>query len=513
MIIRSMALALFSVLLIAGLSACGGGGGGEDDGGGGTPCAPPGSLTRLALAGEPAPDTDGGTFGSLTISTQIAAGGGGWAAFVAPISGGDTSEVLYAVQPNGTRVRVLAAGDNAPDAATGDIESIDAIRVSGQGWVLARVGVIGGSATQGLVAAHVTGGGVGEIHGLVYDDLDLSPAGLSGTLADIPDSGLHIATFGTTFFQGTTTDGDDGFWKVNGNGSGLTLLLGSGSTLGGLDTARALYSTAVSEGSARYAVVVEQDDDTPGTKGVYVGRITGGSVTAAAVEGDEIAGDDKIADILEDQNMVVYQAATTTGVLFEAGTNEADTSILLGSTATGASTILVAREGDAAPPVAGVNVDLGTYGRVRILNNGPSCDAPVFGAELLDATSPITFGLLALQAGSAVPVPAFVDGVPAPPDQVGDFTSGFLGIGVTGRLDVASDGAIVFANVLTSGHIGVYWSIPACGLLSIARSGGSAPGGGTWAQTTTWRQTTANGVLVFLAPLTDGRAGIYRQGP
>ena len=104
MIIRGMALVLCSALLVAGLSACGGAGGDEDDGGGETPCTPPGSQTRLALAGETAPDTDGGTFGPLTISTQIAAGGGGWAAFVAPVLGGDTTEVLYAVQPNGTRV-------------------------------------------------------------------------------------------------------------------------------------------------------------------------------------------------------------------------------------------------------------------------------------------------------------------------------------------------------------------------------------------------------------------------
>ncbi len=82
-----MRAAIALVLTLGLLAACGGGGGGDSapvDSGA------PGVLRALALEGEVAPDTGGGTYAAFPTFPIMDAAENGWCAFVANVTGGTT---------------------------------------------------------------------------------------------------------------------------------------------------------------------------------------------------------------------------------------------------------------------------------------------------------------------------------------------------------------------------------------------------------------------------------------
>jgi hypothetical protein len=136
-----------------------------------------GTQTAVALEGDPAPETGGGTysfFGSPFL------GDSGDVAFRANISGGALGQGVF-VDSGGAQTAVALEGDPAPDSGGGSYSFFDRPRIGGSAAVIFRANVTGGAASQGIFAAAPASGTALpalSIHGLLFFALALSIAGV-----------------------------------------------------------------------------------------------------------------------------------------------------------------------------------------------------------------------------------------------------------------------------------------------------------------------------------------------
>jgi hypothetical protein len=214
-----------------------------------------------------------------------------------------------------------------------------------------------------------------------------------------------------------------------------------------------------------------------------------------------------IAEALESAPIVAYASgAVVFGLDLDDGLTTRD-AIALG--APGLPLFVLAREGDPAPQTpAGV-----TYGSLSLITAPPDADAPMWTATL-DGAAPATD--FAIYARTTVSELVMFEGRPAPGSAGGGtFSSVFPGLTDLARRAVADDGSLLFANLLTSGAVsGIFWIIPDCGLFTVARSGGDAPGGDLFGSfSPASAQTASAGCAIFRAPLQSAGSGIFRQGP
>ena len=488
------------LLLATSLVACGGGGGGSD-----TPPAPsqPGTLRTIALQGEAAPD-GAGVFLSFPVTTPMSAASGSWGAFVGATS--VAGEVAYVVEPDGSLVPVFTDGDAAPDLASGVIDGIHQVWVGADGRLVAHVGVSGGpgGTSEGLVSAKVDSGVVSDVTGLVYEGEDSGSGAF--TALDASYSFLRSSTF---LFRAEVSGGT-GFWRIGVDGSGLLKLVASGDGVPNGKTVLDVWAAGASATGTQFAFVAE----TTGTldrDGIYVGDAGSALFGEVAVTGDPLAAPDTIALIPYDQPLVVYGGAEAT-VLYKCTSNFGEDHLILG--VPDQPDYLIAREGDDF--TSGSSVVLGP---LDWLHNGPDAALPMFQAGLSGAGG-ITFGIISLNslnfATSQVTlgVRAY-DGQRAPTTSQQAFSSTFPGLGAPRRVDVSPRGDLAFANVLTpSGSAGLFWGVTSSQtIFATAVSGQSIPGGGdTFGGEASYRSTTANGVVLFRAPVMGAGSGIFRRG-
>jgi hypothetical protein len=495
--------ALLGAWLLAG---CGGGGSSTP-----APCAAGGTLRALAVEGAPAPGT-AGSFQGFPTGVPLSVAAGGWSAFVAQTDDPAAGEVLYAARPDGTLVAVWRKGEAVPDAGGGVIDSIPGAWVNDTGLVLAWVTITGdaGGRDFGLLTARVDAMGVSAQNDVVYDGRDLAATGLGGTLTGLVGPSIRLAGNGSVWFHGTTSVGQEGFWRANADGTGLALLVGTTTPLpGGLAVAD-LLATEVHGGGDRYVFLAERTD-VGGTVGLYTGRASTTLLGLVAAEGDALGGGATIDVLPPAQALVPYESGSA---LFLAVSNLGEDHLLLG--ASGLPPLVFAVEGDpivvagAPPAVAG-----GTFGTLAWLRNASQSALPLFRANVLGASSGVTLAILAVTDTSGGKALALYDTRPAPSVAGAGvtFTSTFPDLGTAGRIDASADGAIAFGALLSNGATGVFWLIPNCGLFALALSGVAAPGGDTFAPTSAWAVTAAVGTVLFRAPLTTAGSGIFRQGP
>ena len=113
-----------------------------------------GAIRRVALAGEPAPGTDGGAFDSFAKPSIDAAGN---VYFRAVISGGSVSTGIFRVDPAGVATVVVLPGQAAPDTGGGTYASVGSPRVNAQGDMIFSASIAGGSADRAIMTVHADG--------------------------------------------------------------------------------------------------------------------------------------------------------------------------------------------------------------------------------------------------------------------------------------------------------------------------------------------------------------------
>ena len=174
---------------------------------------------------------------------------------------------------------------------------------------------------------------------------------------------------------------------------------------------------------------------------------------------------------------------------------------------------LIAREGDADSQFTG-----GVFGPLDWLRNAAETSNPMFQANLSGAQG-ITFGIYTLESldftTSQVRLAlAVYNGRPVSSTSTERFSSTFPGLSAAGQLDTSPGADLAFANVLSpSGDTGLFWLVRGLGLFSTAVPGDTIPGSGdTFGSDTGYRSTTAEGVVLFRAPVDGAGSGIFRRG-
>ena len=104
-----------------------------------------GTITILVLAGDAAPDSGGGSFDDFEV---VSINGSGDVAFDSVISGGTASQGLY-VASGGSLTTVAMEGDSAPDTGGGTYSGLSFPLVNDVGDVAFYAAVSGGTATAG----------------------------------------------------------------------------------------------------------------------------------------------------------------------------------------------------------------------------------------------------------------------------------------------------------------------------------------------------------------------------
>ncbi len=356
---------------------------------------------------------------------------------------------------------------------------------------------------EGLISAQVDTGVVSDAAGLAFEGTSTSVGKLTGFDAEY--SFLREDEF---FFRAGTSTAT-GLWSVGVDGSNLTKLVASGDAAPGGKTLIQVYAAGISTTGTQFAFVAEttgiQDRD-----GVYVGVAGSGLYGEVAVTGDPLAEGEFVGLIPYDQPLVVYGGQVPT-VLYKCQSNLAEDHLILG--VPDQPDFLIAREGDADTAFTG-----GVFGPLDWLNNAAGASNPMFQANLSGAQG-ITFGIYTLEsldfATSQVRLAlAIYNGRRVSSTSSQSFSSTFPGLGTAGQLDTSPGADLAFANVLSpSGDTGLFWLVRGVGLFSTAVPGATIPGGGdTFGSDTGYRSTTAEGVVLFRAPVDGAGSGIFRRG-
>ncbi|MFV1958972.1 MAG: hypothetical protein ACC662_06120 [Planctomycetota bacterium] len=489
------------------LVACGSGGGGS------TPGQPtqPGVLRTLALEGGVAPD-GGGSFGAFPTAVPLAAAKGGWSLFV-----GETTlrgQVAYVALPDGSLLRVWAEGDPAPDLVDGTISAIDRVWIVEGGRLLALVEISGNGAgiLEGLLSARVVGGAVTDRRVVIYDPRSMADTDVAGDLVEIDPDNTYLATTGEVFFRGGTTTPETAFWKVRSDGSALSAVVATGDALPGGTSVAVVHATGIDAAGTRFAFVAERSDG-GGIDAIYTGTVGSALFGEVAAAGDDLFPPETIDSIPHDQPLLVYAGNAATTVIYKAVSTAGEDYLLFGIP--DERDFAIAREGGTDTSVTG-----GTFGALAWLRNEAGAATPMFRAALSGASSGIHFGIFSLeglefQTAKVTLALAVFDGRPAPNRSGVVLSASFPGLGANGTQDASREGSLAFANVLSQGgETSLYWLVRQVGFFETAGAGIPIPGGGDrFGGASSYRSTTAVGVVLFRAPLESGGSGVFRRGP
>ena len=509
------AAALLSLVALSSAApGCGGGGGG---GGGG--CSIPGTLVPLALQGQPAPGTGPGIYAAIPASPIAHVAAGGWAAFVADVTGGTIVRGLFVARPDGSVRLAYAVGDLLPDSTpgTGTITDFERVFVTPGGVVVALVD--GTVPSLGIVTARVDNTGtVVEKHGAFYvgQALPVSAAPVPGNLAAIDPDLMAVDDQGTVFFHGTGT----GLSPVHGiyfaartgppnqgvvvattdplDGGGLagTAFDGMGIDADGLVCA---YSVNITGG--------------PSLKGIFVDD--GGGNLRVAENGDAppFTGGRTFDDVFAGGPLLVSLSSGITAVAWTGDlsgiTPDLGVFIRVFSSTTIGPIETIAAPGELAPlePLGA------TFGDVFLL---PSQQDPfrLTLQALITGGDTQTIFYSSPSAGTLNEI--WREGETAP-DDTATFTTTYPSFDAP-FVQVPDDlGSPAFAATLSDATTGVWWAVRGCGFFTVAKSGDVAPGtgGGTFGTLVDPALvSTATNVVIFSAPIVGGTtaSGLFRQG-
>lgn len=242
-------------------------------------------LTAIAVVGDLAPDTGGGTFFDFG---EAAINDAGQVAFSARITGGAAAWALYRYDPAGLTTLATTA-TTAPGTGGGSYSAFgDRVSINAGGEVAFVATVGGGTTTEGVFVEDGTTGSVVFLIG------DTAPAGAAGSFFDfsppvLSDAG-EVAVWASVFFDpgftsGILVSGSPDHWVAlvgesapdTGGGTYSTF---NSSAAPGLDADGNVYFRAdVSAGTTARGLFVDQagldaaialqGDPAPGTSGTF----------------------------------------------------------------------------------------------------------------------------------------------------------------------------------------------------------------------------------------------------
>lgn len=482
--------------LLALVPACGGGGGSS---------APslPGALVALALQGNLAPDTGGGTFGVFPSQPAMSAATGNWSAFVAPISLGNTPLCLYVAQPDGTLVRVYAAGDQLPGGSAETITGFGRVFMCPGGLVVAHVTLGGGTRDFALVSGTVLGGIVTG-RSLMIVDGQVLPAPVSAALTELYVAEALVADNGTAWFlaeaQGSS---DEHLLSVPATGTPVLQHLSPGDALPNGVSVVTIDAFGLDRTGTQYAFVA---DTTASERRIYNSQPGAPSAVELAQEGTVLPGGAVVMDVHAGGSLIVYDVGN---VVWLVEGNGAGTDHIL-VLANGVSRSIMARTGNPAPGTG----PSGLLGTLHLLSQESQIRFPTFWTNPVSSSNGITFAIYGVINLSGVPALAMYNGRPLPASAgAGAFGTTFPGLGSPLYTQVSRNSDIVFANVFSTGSSGLFWLRTDVDLFAVALEGAAAPGGDTFGAFTPQAAfSIANDVVVFRAALAIAGTGIFRRG-
>jgi hypothetical protein len=236
-----------------------------------------GTDTAVALVGDTAPGTGGGTYSSFGIDLSINASGD--VAFSASLTGGSASAGIF-VDSGGTDTAVALQGDSAPGTGGGTYTFLSSASINASGDVMFSSPLTGGSASAGIF---VDSGGTDAAVAL---DGDTAPGTGGGIYAGFFDPSINAS--GDVAFIGSVTSGTafSGVF-VDSGGTDTAVSLDGDSAPG---TGGGTYSSFVGASINVFGDVAFRGFPMGGTvfDGIFVD--SGGTDTAVALGGGTAPG-------------------------------------------------------------------------------------------------------------------------------------------------------------------------------------------------------------------------------
>ena len=505
-------LSLF-VLLLA-LPACGGGGGGDD-----APADPgaPGELRALALQGGAAPDSGGGSFDVFPTFPIMDAATGGWCAFVAPVTGGTTTEAVYVALPDGSGTIVLCfAQGNAVSGSARTIASFAGVWMCSDGTVIALANLTGAGGTEdfALVAVDVDGAGVlSNLRTLLIDEASIASVVAGGILSDI-DTMTLVKEADETLWMFVTDSNGGGthLVSIESDGTGLTKRASPGDALVGSSVATVdAFGVSADGGYFAYAVTAVGGGRRMILKGLGANAAVNTQIQA---DGDATpSGMGTVADAWKGGRIIPYGDGAVAWVAKGTLSGADDIYMFYQHFAT-IQYAEMARVGMTAP-----STGAGMYSSIDMLNAAPSASQVLFQAAVGGGATGVNRGTFRVRGLNPVVVIR----------ETGDLinlsgvnvTAPFINLGQTNQPydEVSFNGDLLYAlSWNTNQDAAIFWlvrfSATTGAYFAVASQGGPAPNGETFGTFTGGLgMTCAPGVALFRAPVDMSGTGIFRQGP
>ena len=156
--------------------------------------------TVVALAGDSAPGTGGGTFSYFDAASINASGDVAWQSLV---TGGTATEGVF-VDSGGTITSVALSGDTAPETGGGTYASFNSVSINASGDVAFTAAVTGGTAAYGVF---VDSGGTDTALAVSGDTAPGTGGGTYSVLSDCAMNDSGNVMFDAQVTGGTGTDG------------------------------------------------------------------------------------------------------------------------------------------------------------------------------------------------------------------------------------------------------------------------------------------------------------------
>lgn len=237
-----------------------------------------GSLTNIALQGQSAPSTGGGTFSSFSVPELNA---GGTAAFKGEVTGGTATRGIFSGS-GGSLTAIAVTGQSAPGTGTGTLSTVSEFCASNDDGTVAFVaGVSGGTATEGIF----TGSG-GSLTNIALQGQSAPGTGAGGFLTFRTPA---LNDSGTAAFLANVTEGSATSGIYTGAGGALTKIAVQGQIAP--DTGAGAFSSfndpALINTNGTTAFLANITGGT-GSQGIFLGD--GGSLVPVAVVGQSLEG-------------------------------------------------------------------------------------------------------------------------------------------------------------------------------------------------------------------------------